>query len=106
MSCQKWENMVDVHKVNIIVFWKICWLHFRSLEVWGIVNYYSSKVLSHNAGTDILETPIKSTTYITQDHSCITTLNREALLYRKITSTGTFCDNCSAEDNDKRNVII
>jgi hypothetical protein len=58
------------------------------------------------AGTEILETPIAGNTYIMQDHSYITTLNRAALLYRKATSTGTFCDKCSAEDNDKRNVIF
>ena len=60
------------------------------------------------AGAKILQTPIAGTIYIIQDHSCITTLNRAALLYRKTTSTGTFCDNCSAEDNDKKkkNVII
>jgi hypothetical protein len=58
------------------------------------------------AGAKLLETLISGTTYIKQDHSYITTLNRAALLYRKATSTGTFCVNCNAEDNDERNVII
>jgi hypothetical protein len=58
------------------------------------------------AGTEILETLTAGTTYLMHNHSFITTLNIASVLYKQATSTGTFCDNCSAEDNDKSNVIF
>ena len=99
-------KMVNVHKVDIIFWGEICWLQIWSLEVWRIFYYCSSKIWSHICrNRDIRDSNsryhllyARSFFYHHTEHSSI--------IVQKVTSTGTFCDNCSAEVSDKRNLIF